>query len=157
MKVHLLQHHFFIEDIPVLAKEYETKSKEVKAEIERISQEHLSFLIQKKVSCSFGLLSLLFSKSEITEESKISLLINSLANLEPEQAKACFEQLGMTDYASLFEGKRPKFARDDTHAEQLLPILQNRNWITFKVEGEGKESYYQAIGKKITKSEKERN
>lgn len=147
VKIHLLKNHFNRDDLPLLLKNYEKESELIQAEVERLCLEHLNSIVAKNIVCSFGLLTVLFTKDEIAGDNKVTLLANALGNFEPEQAKACFNQLGMNDYVELFERKRPKIARN-AHSDKLLPILRDKGWVSYTEEKSDEASYYQTNGKK---------
>ena len=132
----------------ILTKDYDNTLPLLQREIERLCYEQHSSLISKKESFSFALLSALLVKDGISDDDKISMLINSLLNLDHEQTKQCFTLLEMTDYAVLLNGKRRKIIKDSI-SDQILPILNENGWITFEEETTDEGSYYRVFGKKL--------
>ena len=147
LKVYLLQHNPCVDDLPVLAENYDTESSALQQEIVRLCREQLSTLISTKRSFAFGLLRVLFASNEVSDGNKALMLINSLPDLDADQAKKCFALLKMSDYVNLLKGKQSKLAKGSV-ADQILPILNGKGWITYKEKSTDTGILYQAIGKK---------
>jgi hypothetical protein len=146
VKLHLLKNNFDEVDIQFLVTNYDKETQNIKIEIEKLCQENIQPLINENISLSPNLLSLLCSNDKIPQDKRIYLLINALPNLELKQAKKCFTRLKMSDFMSLFEGKRPKIEKK-AYTEKLLSALQEKSWISsYKLDGEDT-NFYQVFGK----------
>ncbi|GHT10337.1 putative membrane protein YobI [Planctomycetales bacterium] len=150
VKVYILQNNFFADDLDSLIENYEKEKECVQKEIVKQCSSSVSTIINKKITLSLHLLLSLLADMQSPVSNRIQVLLYHLSEMEAEQAKECFEALKMDDYASLFDGKKPRI-ENIQFAEDILKILQDKKWVSsYKLEdtpdGDGK-IYFRVIGK----------
>lgn len=132
IKLHILTSNIFVDDLSILVRNYQAESQAVQTEIFRLCTVHISLLITRKYVITFELLSLLLTNNDVITDNKLQLLINSLPELDAEQAKICFTRLEMQDFVGLFENKTQPKIENTPHYVQLLDIMEEKEWISSK-------------------------
>lgn len=84
---------------------------------------------------------------DLSEDYKKELLLLCLPTNVIE-TRNCLSVLGMDDFLSLFNQKRPKILRNKIN-EKLLNAFKNRNWIKNFTVDETDSNYFRAYGRKI--------
>ncbi|EIW15711.1 MULTISPECIES: hypothetical protein [Pelosinus] len=154
VKLHILEHNLDIGDLPYLIRIYNQEKADIKSIIKNISIRYIDQIISKEYSIPFDLLVELFSSEHVEDDNKISLLIKCLAELNENQVQICLQILKMPNYLSLFDGRRPKFEKNDENGT-ILAIFKKRRWISSYITDKDDPNYFRARGRNNKKTETE--
>ncbi|MCQ4924403.1 hypothetical protein NE686_14975 [Tissierella carlieri] len=128
LKTYILQHNIDMADIPQILKDYSALGKGVRSAAENIVIKHLDYIIDNKYFVPFKLCKEIFSKPDMVHEDKVRLFTLVLDGLEVSECKECLTLLGLKEYLSVFDGKRPTVPVTDTN-KAILEIFLRKYWI----------------------------
>jgi hypothetical protein len=141
--IQILKNNFDINEIPLLLKSFDNESKNIKEIIFNIISNNIDFLLENETPISFEILRSILNLAEIDRDTKKNLFVMHLLNINENQIKECFELMGMTDYLSLFEHKRPKFLIDPINERILTGLKEKKVIKSFKPDQKNTD-YYRA-------------
>ena len=152
VKEHIIKNNFCGSDLSTLTLGYENESAAIKATILALCIKDIDSIIENNLQLPYSLLvELLHSKSA---SSKIELFATQLTNLNREHTKECFAILGMADWVSIFEGKRPVVEMNDMNAS-ILRTMESKGWIASFSEDKDKGGFYRVWSRRNAKQSKE--
>jgi len=155
VRAHILTNNLFEADISHFIASYPSEGALTKAAIEKIAQEKIQDIFDHEYDIDKRLVDTLLALN-ISYDIKLKLFSLLLPALDESVCKRYLGQLGLQDYLSLFNQKRPKIKKSSA-ATHILDTFRRRGWIT-KFEADEKETgYYRAYGRKMhTDDEKDK-
>jgi hypothetical protein len=149
VKIYILENNFCYEDIFYLFKIYDNTTDDMKNAIMKSIIKNISMIISNEVKMPYNILIAVLGKAFFDKENAKKILAINMAELDKSQIKKCFEEIGLYDYLSLFENKRPKFIVDPVN-ERILAILKDKNLIKNFGLDKKNNQYYRVQGKIFT-------
>jgi hypothetical protein len=147
---HILDYKFDVDDLEFLTSHYDNYTSRMKSRIKEHCLNNIDEVCNKEYLVQLDLLEELLEESEVHQEDKELLLLNSLGNVDQiKKVKVLLEKIGLHYFAGLFEGKRPNNILINEVNEGYLEFFKKKGWITQYKENES--GNYQAFGRKTSK------
>jgi hypothetical protein len=143
VKAHIIENNFYYEDISYLLKIYDNTTDGMRNAIIQGIIKNVDLIVSNAVKIPYSVLIAIFGNTFFNKENEKKILAINIAELDKNQIKNCFEKIGLHDYLSVFENKRPKFVVDSVN-ESILKVLKNKSIIR-KYELDKKNSQYYRV------------
>jgi hypothetical protein len=147
IKASILINNFLQADIPHFLISYSQEGEKTKSAIRGIVKKYIGKIFKEEQSVSKVLVDDLLSETSHNQDMNNMLFALILPELKELECKKYLARLGLNDYASLFEKKRPRFIISDI-STRVLTIFKDRGWISKFETDEKDENYYRAYGRK---------
>jgi len=146
VRAHILSNNLDKDDIVHFIGSYPSEGEMTKAVVEKIACDEIQMILDRKYSIDKILVDKLLI-SNASQDTKLQLFTLLLPSLDGSQCKYYLGQLGLNEFLSLFDHKRPKIQINDTHS-RMLKTFRDKGWITKFEEDEKENGYYRAYGRK---------
>lgn len=152
VQLFIIRNKFDNNDLEYLIKLYEKSSPVIKDAIQKLCILNIEEIYDNQLILSYNLLYEIMSNVEVDSSCKKRVLYYHLNLLSVDKIKKCMTDANLTDFAGLFEGKRPKVPITDEN-QNLLIYFKEKGWIASFDEETTSPGYYRVRGKKFTEKQ----
>ncbi len=128
VKKYILQHNFDTSELLPLIDSYQNQNDMIKGVLRELSEEYIDTIIENNTELSMELFESLFSKEDISNESKLILLTNNMIKISKSQCEDYIKIIGSKEHKKLFVG-RPKLEITEIN-KRLLEKCKSKHWIS---------------------------
>ena len=149
VKTYILKNNYSVNDLQHFMLHFMAEGEKTKAVVVVRTLEWVRSGLSEPLQLSKELFDeVVLSGSNVTIEEKAALLSCLLPALDETQCKHYLSQLGLDNFLSLFDMKRPRIAVNTTN-ERMLEVFLRNGWITKYDVDEKDNNYYRAYGRRI--------
>lgn len=147
VKEHILNNCFDKNDYQLLSNNYENECNKIRDTIENIFNKDIEFVISSNMPLNNCLLFNLLEKHNLEENNKLSLINNSLNEINDfKKIKRCFQTIKAERFIDIFYNKNPLISINKIN-QSILSKLENKKIISsYKIDNK-KDEYYRVYSK----------
>jgi hypothetical protein len=147
VQLYIMANKFDNNDLVYIINNYTKGSLAIKEESRKLCIVNAEAIYNNKLKLPFELLCVIMVSTQVEDYYKKSILYYHLNLLSVESVKECLSCAKLTDFVTLFEGKRPKILDTDEN-KNILAYFKDKGWILRFDQDSREPQYYRVIGKR---------
>lgn len=127
--LYILENRLDVNDLPGLYTSYPKLDQKIRMFVVAYAASKVETVITGTIGSSDQLKLDLLASEKVIESNKYKLLLSMLPKVNKVIAQTCFSRMGLTEFSKIFDThSRPKIPKT-TQNQQILKVLQEREWI----------------------------